>query len=57
MTEEERQAIRDEFHIKVQGEDIPPPVKRFKDLKFPRPILKHLKEKGISKPTPIQIQV
>jgi ATP-dependent RNA helicase DDX41 len=53
---EQHQSIRDEWHIKTEGESIPPPIKSFKDMKFPRAILKALKRKGISKPTPIQIQ-
>ena len=46
-----------QWHIIVDGEDIPPPIKNFKDMKFPQPILKKLKEKKIVQPTPIQMQV
>ncbi|KAK1389870.1 RNA helicase [Heracleum sosnowskyi] len=49
-------AIRKKWHILVDGEDIAPPVKNFKDMRFPEPILQKLKEKGIVKPTPIQVQ-
>ena len=56
MTEEEQQAIRNEWHIMVGGDDIPPPCKTFKDMRFPKPILDALKEKGIMRPTPIQVQ-
>jgi ATP-dependent RNA helicase DDX41 len=56
LSQEEFQATRDEWHIKTEGEDIPPPIKNFKDMKFPRSIVKALKDKGIMKPTPIQIQ-
>lgn len=48
--------VRKEWHIELEGDDIPPPCKRFEDLKFPQPILDALSEKGIKKPTPIQIQ-
>ncbi|KAG8379778.1 hypothetical protein BUALT_Bualt07G0125900 [Buddleja alternifolia] len=48
--------IRKQWHIIVDGEEIPPPIKDFKDMRFPEPILKKLKEKGITKPTPIQVQ-
>lgn len=51
-----RQKTREEFHILVEGESIPPIVRRFKDLKLPRPILDVLKQKGIRRPTPIQMQ-
>jgi ATP-dependent RNA helicase DDX41 len=50
------QAIRDEWHMQVQGNDIPPPLKRFIDMKFPAPVMDCLLHKGIKKPTPIQIQ-
>lgn len=49
-------AIRKQWHIIVDGEDIPPPIKDFKDMRFPEPILKMLKAKGIVRPTPIQVQ-
>ncbi|XP_062008063.1 DEAD-box ATP-dependent RNA helicase 35 [Rosa rugosa] len=48
--------IRKQWHIIVSGEDIPPPIKNFKDMRFPEPILKMLKTKGIVQPTPIQVQ-
>ncbi|KAL6289059.1 hypothetical protein ACE6H2_006569 [Prunus campanulata] len=48
--------IRKQWHIEVSGEDVPPPIKNFKDMKFPEPILKTLKAKGIVQPTPIQVQ-
>jgi ATP-dependent RNA helicase DDX41 len=56
MTEADQQAMRNEWHILVSGEDIPPPCKNFKDMRFPKPILDALKEKGITRPTPIQVQ-
>eukprot|EP00002_Diphylleia_rotans_P018849 TRINITY_DN3649_c0_g2_i2.p1 TRINITY_DN3649_c0_g2~~TRINITY_DN3649_c0_g2_i2.p1 ORF type:complete len:615 (-),score=164.99 TRINITY_DN3649_c0_g2_i2:1931-3775(-) len=56
MTEESRNAVRDAWHILVEGDEIPPPVKSFKDMRFPAPILKVLKSRGISRPTPIQVQ-
>ncbi|KAK2996738.1 hypothetical protein RJ639_025815 [Escallonia herrerae] len=56
MSEKACDAIRKQWHIIVEGEDIPPPVKNFKDMRFPEPILKKLKAKGIVQPTPIQVQ-
>ncbi|GLT74992.1 hypothetical protein SLA2020_467510 [Shorea laevis] len=56
MSNKERDLIRKQWHIIVDGEDIPPPIKNFKDMKFPEPILKKLKDKGIVQPTPIQVQ-
>ncbi|RUS68916.1 hypothetical protein EGW08_023324 [Elysia chlorotica] len=48
--------IRKKFHILVEGEDLPPPIRSFESMKFPQPILECLKKKGIEKPSPIQIQ-
>lgn len=48
--------IRKKWHILVEGEDIPPPIKTFREMKFPKPILDAMKKKGIIHPTPIQIQ-
>lgn len=52
----EHDAIRQRYHILVDGEEIPPPIKHFRDMKFPPAILKYLKSKGINRPTPIQVQ-
>mmetsp|Transcript_14460 Transcript_14460/g.16283 ORF Transcript_14460/g.16283 Transcript_14460/m.16283 type:complete len:711 (+) Transcript_14460:64-2196(+) len=54
--EEQWSKIRDEWHMEVEGNDIPPPCKRFEDMKLAPPILEVLKRKGIKKPTPIQMQ-
>lgn len=56
LSEKERDEIRRQWHILVEGDDIPPPIKNFKDMRFPEPILKKLKTKGITRPTPIQVQ-
>ncbi|KAJ3029461.1 DEAD-box ATP-dependent RNA helicase 35 [Rhizophlyctis rosea] len=48
--------VRKDFHIDTEGDDVPPPIKTFKEMRYPEPILKYLKEKGITKPTPIQVQ-
>jgi len=40
----------------VEGEGVPPPIRNFRDMKFPAPILDALAAKGITRPTPIQIQ-
>lgn len=56
MSSKQRDLIRKQWHIIVNGEDVPPPIKNFKDMKFPRPVLDKLKEKGIVQPTPIQVQ-
>lgn len=50
------QKVRNEWHMEVQGTNIPPPMKRFVDFKFPAPIIEQLNKKGIKRPTPIQMQ-
>jgi ATP-dependent RNA helicase DDX41 len=54
--EEEWKRIRQQWHMEVEGKDIPPPMKRFKDMRLPDPILKALSSKNIQRPTPIQMQ-
>ncbi|KAK1313235.1 DEAD-box ATP-dependent RNA helicase 35 [Acorus calamus] len=56
LSQKARDAIRKQWHILVEGEDVPPPIKNFKDMRFPESILKKLKSKGIERPTPIQVQ-
>lgn len=56
MGEEECLEVRKQWHILCEGEDVPPPIKNFRDMRFPEPILAKLKEKGIQRPTPIQVQ-
>ena len=56
MSELERIKLLKKYHILVEGENIPPPIKSFKDMRFPKPFLEFLESKNIMKPTPIQIQ-
>ena len=56
MSEEEGQAVRDRFHIIVEGDNLLPPLTDFSDMKFPGAILRQLAAKNISRPTPIQMQ-
>ncbi|KAG0003900.1 DEAD-box ATP-dependent RNA helicase 35 [Modicella reniformis] len=56
MTAEQVALIRQKYHIDVEGEDIPSAIKAFRDMKFPKPVLDYLKDKGIKIPTPIQMQ-
>ncbi|PPQ85043.1 hypothetical protein CVT26_007699, partial [Gymnopilus dilepis] len=53
---EEDQRLREKYHIVVEGEDIPPPIEHFEDMKIPEPILSYLRTKRILNPTPIQLQ-
>lgn len=54
--EEEWNKVRQQWHMEVEGTNVPPPLKRFVDMKFPSPLLESLKTKNIARPTPIQIQ-
>lgn len=56
LDDDTKQRLRTKWHIICDGEDIPAPIKTFKDMRFPPSILKALDAKGIAKPTPIQIQ-
>uniref|UniRef100_K7FBP9 RNA helicase n=1 Tax=Pelodiscus sinensis TaxID=13735 RepID=K7FBP9_PELSI len=56
MSEARHNRVRRKYHILVEGEGIPPPIKSFKEMKFPAAILRGLKKKGSQQPTPIQIQ-
>ncbi|KAN0141354.1 P-loop containing nucleoside triphosphate hydrolase [Lactarius tabidus] len=55
-SEENHQKIREKYHIIVDGDNIPPPIDSFADMKIPYPLLKFLKSKRITTPTPIQLQ-
>jgi ATP-dependent RNA helicase DDX41 len=56
MSKRKRDKIRKRRRIEVDGEDIPPPIKNFRDMRFHEPVLNRLKAKGIERPTPIQVQ-
>lgn len=42
--------------ILVEGEDPPPPLKSFRDMKLPLALISAMLDKGIEKPSPIQMQ-
>lgn len=48
--------LRQKYHIITEGHDIVPPIKSFREMKFPEPIIKALEAKNIFRPTPIQVQ-
>lgn len=54
--ESAHEAMRQKWHILVEGEKCPPPIKSFREMKIPECILEALKQKGINRPTPIQVQ-
>ncbi|GMK59645.1 hypothetical protein CspeluHIS016_0802510 [Cutaneotrichosporon spelunceum] len=51
-----QQAVRDKHSILVEGEDPPPAIEHFADMKIPPALLEYLANKGIARPTPIQMQ-
>lgn len=55
-SEQANEKIRNNSRIAIDGEDVPPPIKSFAEMKFPRSIIDALKKKGINKPSPIQMQ-
>lgn len=56
MSEEDGDALRQRYQIDLDGEDAPPPMDNFRDTRFPNVVLNALAEKGIRRPTPIQMQ-
>ncbi|CAN0009673.1 unnamed protein product [Scytosiphon promiscuus] len=56
MTEDDCDKLREKWSILVDGEKVPPPIKSFRDMKLPEPMLAALDAKGIKRPTPIQVQ-
>jgi len=56
MSEARHNSVRKKLCILVEGEDVPPPIKSFAQMKFPRAILAGLERRGIVQPTPIQVQ-
>ncbi|KYQ91346.1 DEAD/DEAH box helicase [Tieghemostelium lacteum] len=55
-TDQENEKIRRQYFIDASGDNIPPPIPTFKEMKIPYPIIGQLEKKGIKKPTPVQIQ-
>lgn len=56
LSAEEQQAVRDKYSIIVEGNDPPPTIENFADMKIPQPILDYLDNKGIKRPSLIQMQ-
>nr|CAD1844580.1 unnamed protein product [Ananas comosus var. bracteatus] len=48
--------LRRRWHILVDGDDVPPPIPYFRDMRLSDPVLRKIREKGIVRPTPIQVQ-
>ncbi|KAI8898007.1 putative dead box ATP-dependent RNA helicase [Globomyces pollinis-pini] len=48
--------IRKEYNILVQGDDIPPLIRSFVEMRIPKPVDEYLNKQGISQPSAIQMQ-
>jgi len=55
MTQFEINKILKKYNILIEGDDPPPPIREFADLRVDQRILKVLKKLLYRKPTPIQI--
>ncbi|KAH7927700.1 P-loop containing nucleoside triphosphate hydrolase protein [Leucogyrophana mollusca] len=55
-SEEHHRRLREKYHIIVDGDDIPPPIEHFADMKIPDAMLQFLRSSKIITPTPIQLQ-
>lgn len=54
--DEHHAKLREQHHILIEGETVPPCCVSFAEMKLPRPIMRELKRRGIKLPTPIQMQ-
>lgn len=48
--------VRKKWHILIEGDNCPPPIKSFREMKVPSVLIDALERKGINRPTPIQVQ-
>ncbi|XP_065087670.1 ATP-dependent RNA helicase abstrakt [Ochlerotatus camptorhynchus] len=55
-TDASHERLREKMRVLVDGENVPPPICSFKEMKFPKPILAALEKRNIRKPSPIQVQ-
>ena len=56
MTAARAAELRAKWNILVEGTNVPPPIKSFANMRFPPAIMEALAAKGITSPTPIQVQ-
>ncbi|XP_025406333.1 ATP-dependent RNA helicase abstrakt [Sipha flava] len=56
MPDARHENLRHKLRILVEGDEIPPPLRHFREMKLNKGIMAGLAQKGIKKPTPIQIQ-
>lgn len=56
QTQEETTQMRKKKGITVEGQNVPPPIGSFAEMRFPRHIIQTMKSKNIVVPTVIQMQ-
>ncbi|KAF8567454.1 hypothetical protein P879_02675 [Paragonimus westermani] len=56
QSEEKSEEIRRKYRILIDGEDVPAPIRHFIEMRLPSALVDILKTRGISNPTPIQMQ-
>ncbi|CAD7935522.1 unnamed protein product [Amoebophrya sp. A120] len=56
QSEAENEKLREMFMFEAAGADLPPPLKKFEYMRFPKGLVDALVAKGIKKPTQIQMQ-
>ncbi|RYG68664.1 DEAD/DEAH box helicase [archaeon] len=55
-SESENDEVRKKWHILIEGDHVPPPIKSFREMKLPACLLQAMSLKNITRPTPIQVQ-
>ncbi|EAS00947.3 DEAD/DEAH-box helicase (macronuclear) [Tetrahymena thermophila SB210] len=55
VTQREIQKVLKKYSVLLEGQNTPPPIQSFEEMKFPKKIIAILKEKKVKKPTPIQM--
>ncbi|KAL3319350.1 DEAD (Asp-Glu-Ala-Asp) box polypeptide 41 [Cichlidogyrus casuarinus] len=53
---EKSDRIRKKYGILIDGDNVPPPIRSFPEMRLPTCLIEHLKSINITKPSPIQIQ-
>ncbi|KAF5398171.1 ATP-dependent RNA helicase abstrakt [Paragonimus heterotremus] len=56
QSEEKSEEIRRKHRILIDGDDVPAPIRHFIEMRLPSALVDILKTRGISNPTPIQMQ-
>ncbi|KAL4438851.1 hypothetical protein ABPG74_016571 [Tetrahymena malaccensis] len=55
VNQREIQKVLKKYNVLMEGQNTPPPIQSFEEMRFPKKIIAILKEKKVKKPTPIQM--